>query len=82
MIPGSSHSHEFHTDGMSAPDPGNPNVILKFVGTWSDHDPSWEVRMLPNIPNVLPTTPLRPRPSPWGHITSDFSRLLRTDVDL
>lgn len=36
------------------PDPGNSHIILKFVGTWSENDPSWEVRTLPNIPTVLP----------------------------
>jgi hypothetical protein len=36
------------------PDPGNSHIILKFVGTWSENDPSWEVRTLPKIPAVLP----------------------------
>jgi hypothetical protein len=43
-----------HTDGMSIPDPADMRLILNFVGTWSEHDPSWEVRTLPNIPTILP----------------------------
>ena len=63
--PGSSYIHK---DGMSIPDPLNASVILNFVGTWSEHEPSWEVRTLPMIPTVLPyhpsTVALEPYNSP------------------
>ena len=50
MTPGSSY---IHTDGMSVREATNPQVLLTFVGTRSEHDPSWEVRTLPKIPTVL-----------------------------
>ena len=50
------------------PDPVNSHIILKLVGTWSENDPSWEVRTLPKIPTVLPyhssTVTLEPYHSP------------------
>lgn len=49
MTPGSS---DVDTDGMTCPDPLNPSVILKFVGTWSEHDPSWEVCTFAKTPTV------------------------------
>ena len=66
MLPDSFFTHK---DGMSISEPENPNVILKFVGTWSEHDPSWEV--------------CSQKYQPFYHIApqSDPSHL-RTDADL
>ena len=33
-----------HRDGITIPDPGNSKMFLTMVGTWSEQDPSWEVR--------------------------------------
>ena len=33
-----------HKDGITVPDPGNSRKLLTMVGTWSEQDPSWEVR--------------------------------------
>jgi hypothetical protein len=71
MTPGSSY---IHTDGMSVREPGNPRVRLTFVGTQSEHDPSWEVRTLPKIPTDLPYPPAQP--SPWSYTTVRFYCLI------
>jgi hypothetical protein len=76
--PGSS---DIHTDGICVPDPANPSVLLTFVGTWSEHDPSWEVRTLPKIPTDLLYPPPPPNRRPGDRPQFDFSRL-HTDADL
>jgi len=54
MTPGSSHTHK---DGIVIQDPGNSQCILTMVGTWSEHDSSWEVRTLPKTSAVSPYHP-------------------------
>jgi hypothetical protein len=68
--PGSS---DIHTDGICVPDPANPSVLLTFVGTWSEHDPSWEVRTLPKIPTDLLYPP---PPPPTVALEIDHSSIL------
>jgi hypothetical protein len=71
-VPDSESS--IRTDGISVPDPGNPRILLTLVGTWSEHDPSWEVRTLPNTvsPPFYHIGDITPQPSPWSHTTVRF----------
>jgi hypothetical protein len=53
MIPGSPH-----TLGVTFQELANPGIILQFVGTWSEHDPSWEVRTFVKNPYRSALSPL------------------------
>ncbi|KAI0280935.1 hypothetical protein BGY98DRAFT_283289 [Russula aff. rugulosa BPL654] len=77
MTPGSSDIYTFHKDGISMPDPGNPPIILKFVGTWSENDPSWEEARWQYYFDTgrlsLQTDPSAPSPSQDGELTTSDS---------